>query len=63
MTGRQEALLAEIRAGRVFYVYGSDVQVARALERRGLVTLTDNGELEPGRNRDGERWSVVAVVV
>lgn len=54
------ALLAKVFAASDagVYIYGSEVRTARALERVGLVTITDDGEAPMGGNADGERWSV-----
>lgn len=49
-----------VEAGVGMHVIGSvDVQRARALEIRGLVTLRDDGPFGSGNsNDDGERWYV-----
>lgn len=60
LTVEQANLMALLRQGK-WYVYGSEVGVARRLEQKGLVRLTDNGALENRRNRDGERWTAEIV--
>ncbi len=58
MTPRQRKLLAELDVPHGACLYGADVRVARALEKIGLVTITDEGDFRPGGRSDGERWSV-----
>lgn len=53
----QEELLTRLRKQGSFYVRKpSELSAARALDRRGLATLEDNGGSEL---RDGERWRLV----
>lgn len=56
LTAFQRNLLSALPA----YVKGAaNVRAARALESRGLATVTDNGSLgRDGSNTDGERWWV-----
>lgn len=61
MTPAQTILLANIRAVEARFVGGSEVQVARALEKLGLVKLTDNGSMVILGRVDGERWWCEAV--
>ena len=60
VTDAQAALLTRALAATEagIYIYGSEVRVARALEKRGLLQLVDDGESPMGGNRDGERWSI-----
>ena len=54
LTPARRTLLKHV-LGDGFYITGSGVRVARALEAAGLVKLEDNGAL--GRRSDGERWT------
>lgn len=57
----QRAMLEWLRADGMHPAFNSrEVQIARALERRGLVTVTDNGYIRGEREAYGhsERWDV-----
>ena len=41
------------------YVSGAQVQSVRALEKKGLATIEDNGDVRVNGRADGERWHVV----
>lgn len=58
LTGPQRELLDSLRRRPLGdYISGGQVTAARALEKLGLVTVTDDGNMVIGGRVDGERWS------
>lgn len=58
LTDRQRELLDSLRRRpHGDYISGGQVTTARALEKLGLVTVTDDGNMVIGGRVDGERWS------
>lgn len=62
LTARQYELLQRVRKAGSCYLKGADVRVARLLEKLGLVTIEDLGEVILDERNDGERWKCSSVV-